>query len=95
MFLRPVEQPLAQCADEGKDLLDGILAKDVDCDAARWTVTKPAYTLPRAPWTVTKPRGTMGRCPVGTSQGGKLNRLSPASQGPGLGRLHPRMHPKA
>ena len=52
MFLRPVEQPLAQCADEGKDLLDGILAKDVDCDAARWTVTKPAYTLPRAPWTV-------------------------------------------
>ena len=49
MFLRPVEQPLAQCADEGKDLLDGILAKDVDCDAARWTVTKPADTLAPCP----------------------------------------------
>jgi len=95
VFLRPVEQPLAQCADEGKDLLDGILAKDVDCDAARWTVTKPADTLAPCPVDRTKPRGTMGRCPVGTSQGGKLNRLSPASQGPGLGRLHPRMHPKA
>ena len=49
MFLRPVEQPLAQCADEGKDLLDGILAKDVDCDAARWTVTNPADTLAPCP----------------------------------------------